>query len=207
MMNICFSCSAELGDFDVCPSCDLPQVASVVKLHERATKAEQRAESTRGVLIVAVLLSMAVGAGLSAVVTTPRAKAVVRDEVAQEAMRTPLARDLANDLFIRTIDDKLHLGIQGWLDHSSGVLVLEMRPRSEANPRPLWEEFTDPEREEIMEFLGAAYTVTLFRTGNPVNVETQGHPPLALRYYGTEAPVATRAKDGSVRIYPSPYRR
>lgn len=204
-MDLCIDCGADLNGRTACPSCDLPNVAEVHALHARMAAAEQRFAILKTVFAVGVLIAFGIGAGLSSMMTTPRATVVAEGAEMRQAMDKPLAIPVVNDLFVRTLDERVRLGLRGWVQHPNGTVILEMAPPTKEQPRTLWEHFTAPQKKEVAELIAAGYTSTLFQTRNPVNVERDGHPPIALRYYGTDAPVMLRTRDGTIHLYPSPY--
>lgn len=124
--------------------------------------------------------------------------------------RTQLSRESVNDLFIRTLNEsfrarQIPLVISGWTPARDGSLILEMDGPSAAQPIPVWQALNDAERQAMVAFIAVAYQQALAVGGYPPRIKEQGFPVLTLRYRGMDAPLATRAGDGRIYVYRSPY--
>src|SRR5690606_9152567 len=110
-----------------------------------------------------------------------------------------------NDVFMRSVDDALGLGLVSWTWGEDSTLVLEMQPPSPQQPNVLWQALTSEERRQVLGFLGVEYTRVRLASGLPYDLATRGHPPVALRYRSHPTWLALRQRDGSLHIFPSPY--
>jgi hypothetical protein len=199
----CFSCGADVQDFHVqCPACDIPLTPEVAELHFKASSADSRMATLRTVAASVVIGAFVAGLAFG-VAIRPSASS---SAAARPASEEPMPFAILNDVFMRMMNEKVHLNFRSWHLHPQGTVIFEMEAPSAERPS-LWEEFSADEKHAVMSFIGAAYTQVHFMYGHPVNVKTDGHPQVAISYYGTEAPVGLRREDGTVHVFPSPFRR
>lgn len=203
----CYACEAAvLPDMESCAACGAALTDAAEGAYGAVREAQASVDQWKTWSIVFVVLAFALGTGfgmwmrgtqVERTTYSPQPGAAVAD--------MPIER--ANDVFMRTINDELHLGLTGWVRDDEGRLVLEMARPGPQNEAALWERFSPEERGQVIGFLGVTYSRTLVAAGYPLNVRDGGHPPLVLKYREIDAPLAVRERSGELAVYPSPFER
>lgn len=198
----CFACGAGLGpSLDTCPSCDAPQSEAVQRLHARLRSALSMVERWRVIALVATVVGFALGLGAGQM-RTPSVEPVA------SAAETP-AGDLDIESFAAafraSLNEAIGLGAERWAWGSDSTLVLVLTPPTASRPVVLWQALSPQERDQLMGYIGVAYTRALLGAGIPVDVENDGHPPVAVSYRGQDQALAVRHRDGTVTVFESPY--
>lgn len=207
-MERCFNCNADIfGPASSCPSCGLPFVEPVIALHHRSIATERRATIWQGAFYVGLIVAFAAGTAVTRWAQEKR-ETLLTSVHQQEEVSNPenIPIEMVNDLFMRLMEDRVHLGFRSWYRTPQGAVVFEITPPTQ-NQASLWEVLNDEEKRQVMQYLGAAYTQVLYRMGHRINITENGHPPIGLKYYGHNEPLAARGPDGLVHIFPSPFAR
>lgn len=208
MSQRCFECEATiLPDQLLCEKCNIPQVKEVYELSKRARSAEDRLAFMRNLVAVAAVLSFLGGVILTAVLR-PAGESLATDSASETDLAGAVERgevpaELVNDMFLRTIEQQMHLGLRSWYNRPDGSIVFEMTPPGPGNEAALWESLNDQERLKVMELLSAAYTTMLLRNGLISDLDENSHPVVFLAYYSHNKPLAVRVADGTVRVFAS----
>lgn len=205
MSTQCYHCSAALAvGQDVCEACQAPQTEFARGYFLRALQAEKKMVSQRSMwAILCILLFVAGAVGGMSINRSAAEDLAAQEEFESQVSSIPI--ESINDLFMRGIEEQLHLGLRSWYVTPDGATIFEMNPPNPAMPKPVWEALNQAEREKVMAYFSVAYTQVLLKSGRSIDFRVQGHPAVGLAYYGTRGPVALRARSGDVMVYRSPF--
>lgn len=205
----CPSCGADLlGTEKFCASCDADLAPQARAAFARAEDASARAmfwrRATGFAAVVALVIGVIMG-GMASGLANGQDRCLTGAQMV-DIPDEPLPIEYVHDTFMRSLNDKLGIEFLSWVPTSHGGILLEMAPQTSSGAPPLWSRLNDDDRYSLMAVISVAYTQAILASGRSLDLESGGHPEVALRYRGATAPVALRDRSGKITIFPSPSR-
>lgn len=211
----CYACHALVREgMRSCAGCGAEQTRAALEAFRVRRTVRLQREKWHLLTGVVGLLAFALGSGLG-VFAGQRVGSPSSGHASALSFDTQLPQitiEQANDGFMRSINDALRasegghvleFGAISWVWGADSTLVLELA-RPTAEQPGLWHTLTAEQRYQVMGLLSVAYTRALISAGFRIDL-ANGHPPLSLQYRDIPRPLATRERDGNIRIFPSPF--
>lgn len=206
----CVNCQAPVPtDAENCIACGAAQTVETQKAVAAAAAEKDKRELWSSALLIASIACFALGTGFGFWMRGLDARpAVAAPAIPDEP---PTMAEVNNDFLNRTnqafAEKNAPINLVGWAPGPEGSTIFEMLPPTPEQPAVLWQALAKADREAVMAYFSVSYTKMLIASGVTVDLERDGHPVVILRYRGSQAPVAARLKDGTIRIYQSPFDR
>lgn len=205
----CYACGTTLVQgTPKCPGCDAEQTRTALALFRSERQLKATIERWRIITFATGLVCLVAGLGMG--MWAMQSKQSTRlSNTTPESFLTNIPEERAlnhlNDIFMRSIDEALGLGLMSWVWAEDSTLVLEMRPPTNSQPDVLWQVLSTEERQQVIGFIGVEYTRVRLMSGIPYDLNINGHPPVALRYRNHPNWLALRRRDGSLHVFSTPY--
>lgn len=199
----CYACHAQVSPGSAeCGACGAPQTRTGFAVFEATSALKTRIERLKVVAAAALLVGFGFGVAAHAAIVKPPAEVAAVDE-------RQLTIDEVNDLFRSAINNAFQsrgapLDVIAWTQAQDGI-ILEIRAPTRENPAVFWQAISQADREAAMQYIAMSYTAVLASEGYPPRISEDGHPAIALKYYGHAPILAARVKDGRVIVNPSPF--
>lgn len=207
--ELCYACNAALPrGASVCTGCGQSQDAEARAQYAATATERATRDRARQRLIGVGVACFVLGAGLGGWASSG---STATAPVVAVGRSGPMPREDVTDRFLRAIDRQfaksnapLHLTtwVPAAAGHPENGVILEMEPPEHGVS--VWQSLNETDRQALMGFIGVAYTRALLTAGVDIDFP-RSHPIIGLRYRGTNAILAARLADGSIKVYPSPY--
>jgi hypothetical protein len=205
----CYACKAiVLPTDEACLGCGASQSEAAASAHRDDSAGRAMRERWQGLLIIGTVVAFCLGGGIGFYLGQVDNPGLRPRWESQVSVKETLAEDEIHRTFIRLLNEneELPMRIVNWARGGNGELILEIAtPDPSDHPTLLWEALNTEQRSGLVGLISIGHARSMEAGGRRTNHAKDGFTVIAVRYAGTREPLAVRARNGQIYIYPSPY--